>query len=54
MTDSLPAHLADAIRRRIAALRAASQVDESYLDPSPRLRGYPLVREHRQERPDLS
>ena len=41
----LPAHLAEAIRRRIAALRAATDVDQAYLDASPRLRGYPLARD---------
>jgi hypothetical protein len=54
MTHSLPAHLAEAIRRRIAALRAASLVDETYLDASPRLRGYPLAREQRVESRDLT
>ena len=54
MTRSLPEHLSEAIRRRIAALRAATDVDESYLDASPRLRGYRLTREYRRQGRELS
>jgi hypothetical protein len=54
MTHSLPEHLSEAIRRRIAALRAATDVDESSLDASPRLRGYPLANEQRRASRELS
>jgi hypothetical protein len=54
MTHWLPEHLSEAIRRRIAALRAATEVDESYLDASPPLSGYPLTREHRRQGRELS
>jgi hypothetical protein len=41
MTTTFPAHLAEAIRARIAVLRDAWQLDDFATGSQPRLQGYP-------------
>jgi hypothetical protein len=48
MTSPLPAHLAEAIRGRIAVLREMRPLYE--LPSQPRLTGHPMVRERREPR----
>jgi hypothetical protein len=42
MTEQFPAHLAAAIRERIAVLRQAWDLDEGIATAPPRVRGYPM------------
>ena len=45
MSDPFPAHLADAIRERIAVLRQTWDADGGIAAEAPRLRGYPVARQ---------
>ena len=42
MTEQFPAHLAAAIRERIAVLRQAWDADDGTTSTPPRVRGYPM------------